>query len=146
MNVIEERENLIRQEFAGFSDPDQKWKWILSIAREHKGMDPALKDDKFLVKGCAAQMYLVPEFKNGVLHFHLDTEAGVDNPLISRGLGVLALRIYNDRTPQEILAARSEFFQEIGLQNGMSPTRANGFASLLRQIGLYAQVYARLAK
>lgn len=146
MKTIAEMENELREVFASFADPDLKWKWILQIAREHQGMDAALRDEKFLVKGCAARMFLVPQFQEGKLHFHMDTEAGADNPLISRGLGALALRLYNDRTPSEILAAKPEFFQEIGLQNGMSPTRANGFASLLRQIGLYAQVYARMAK
>jgi len=66
--------------------------------------------------------------------------------LISRGLGALALKLYHGQKPSEILKARSEFFQDIGLNVGLSPTRANGFASLLKQIGLYAQVFARLEK
>ncbi|HSQ42150.1 MAG TPA: SufE family protein [Fibrobacteraceae bacterium] len=141
---IAERENEIRGKFATFQHPDDKWKWILQLAREHPGMDPRLRDEKFLVKGCAARMFLVPEFRDGVLWLHMDTEAGDENPLFSRGLGALALHLYHKQKPSEILKARAEFFQDIGLQVGLSPSRANGFASLLRQIGLYAQVYARL--
>ena len=143
---IAEVEAEVRQIFAGFTDPDEKWKWLLRIAREHQGMDPKLKDEKFLVKGCAARMFLVPEFKDGVLNLHMDTESGAENPLISRGLGALALMLYHGQKPSEILKAHSEFFQDIGLNVGLSPTRANGFASLLKQIGLYAQVFARLEK
>jgi len=144
MQTIQERQEEVRSLFKAFQDPDDKWKWLLRIAREHPGMDPALKDEKFLVKGCAARMFLVPEFKDGILHLNMDTESGSDNPLISRGLGALALRIYNDQTPAAILATDNQFFQDIGLNVGLSPTRANGFASLLKQIGLFAQVYARI--
>jgi len=146
VKTIPELEEEVRLIFASFQDPDAKWKWLLRIAREHPGMDPKLRDEKFLVKGCAARMFLVPEFKDGRLWLHMDTEGGAENPLISRGLGALALRIYSRQKPSDILKAHSEFFQEIGLNVGLSPTRANGFASLLKQISLFAQVFARLEK
>jgi len=140
--TIEESQNEIRNIFAAFGNPDDKWKFLLKIAKEHGGMDDSLKQDKFIVKGCAAKMFLVPEYKDGILIFHLDTEGGESTPLLSRGLGALALKIYNNQKPADILAAKPEFFQEIGLQIGLTPTRANGFASLLKQIYMYAQVYS----
>jgi len=139
---IEESQNEIRSIFAAFGNPDDKWKFLLKIAKEHSGMDDNLKQDKFIVKGCAAKMFLVPEYKDGILIFHLDTEGGESTPLLSRGLGVLALKIYNNQKPADILAAKPEFFQEIGLQIGLTPTRTNGFASLLKQIYMYAKVYS----
>jgi cysteine desulfuration protein SufE len=139
---IEESQNEIRNIFSSFESPDDKWKFLLKIAREHGGMDADLKQEKFIVKGCAAKMFLVPEYRDGVLHFHMDTEGGESTPLLSRGLGVLALKIYNHRKPADILEAKPEFFQEIGLQIGLTPTRANGFASLLKQIYMYAKVYS----
>ncbi|GBU25503.1 Fe-S metabolism protein SufE [Fibrobacteria bacterium R8-3-H12] len=140
--TIEESQNEIRSIFAAFGNPDDKWKFLLKIAKEHNGMDDSLKQDKFIVKGCAAKMFLVPEYKDGILIFHLDTEGGESTPLLSRGLGALALKIYNNQKPADILAAKPEFFQEIGLQVGLTPTRANGFASLLKQIYMYAKVYS----
>lgn len=141
---ISEIQSEIRAEFAAFASSDDKWKFLLRIAREHQGMDPALKDEKFLVRGCAARMFLVPQFKDGVLVLHMDTEGGMENPLLSRGLGALAVRLYNGQKPTDILKADPAFFQDIGLNVGLSPTRANGFASLLKQIYLYAQVYAKM--
>jgi cysteine desulfuration protein SufE len=140
--TIEESQNEIRNVFAAFGSPDDKWKFLLKIAREHSGMDDSLKQDKFVVKGCAAKMFLIPEYKDGILIFHLDTEGGESTPLLSRGLGALALKIYNYQKPVDILAAKPEFFQEIGLQIGLTPTRANGFASLLKQIYMYAKAYS----
>ncbi len=145
MSELEKRQEEVREAFASFTDPDDKWKYILKLAKEHPGMDASLKDEKFLVKGCAATMYLVPKFENGVLVFNMDTEGGKENPLISRGLGAIALKIYNGLTPAEILTADPAFFQTIGLSVGLSPTRANGFASLLKQIFLYARVFAAMA-
>lgn len=145
MSTIAERQEKIRAEFAEFKDQDDKWKYLLRLARECQGMASNLKEEKFLVKGCASRMFLVPEYKEGLLHFHLDTEAGSDNPLISRGLGALALNVYNDQSPAEILKADPHFFQSIGLDIGLTPTRANGFASMVKQIYLYAQVFSKLA-
>jgi len=139
---IEESQDEIKKIFASFESPDDKWKFLLKIAKEHNGMDVNLKQEKFIVKGCAAKMFLIPEYKNGILYFYMDTEDGESTPLLSRGLGALALKIYNAQKPADILAAKPEFFQEIGLQIGLTPTRANGFASLLKQIYMYAKVYS----
>ncbi|MCL2260552.1 MAG: SufE family protein [Fibromonadales bacterium] len=144
--TIEESQNEIKTIFAAFENSDDKWKFLLKLAKEHEGMDASLKDEKFIVKGCAAKMFLVPEFKDGIMHFHMDTEDGEVTPLLSRGLGALAVKIYNRQKPADILAAKPEFFQEIGLQIGLTPTRANGFASLLKQIYMYAKVYSLIER
>lgn len=144
--IIEKRLEEVRTKFAGFTDPDDKWKFILDLAKAHKGMDAALKAEKFVISGCASTMYLVPNFDGNLLHFEMDVEGGTTNPLISRGLGALALKIYNDTAPADILAVDPKFFQDIGLNVGLSPTRSNGFASLVKQIYLYARVFAALAK
>ncbi|MBR4348358.1 MAG: SufE family protein [Fibrobacter sp.] len=144
--LITERTEEVRAMFASFVDPDDKWKYLLDLARAHKGMDAGLKDAKFIIQGCASTMYLVPKFADGVLHFEMDVEGGTTNPLISRGLGALALKVYNDLPPSEILSLDPVFFQDIGLNVGLSPTRSNGFASLVKQIYLYARVYDAISK
>lgn len=145
MPELEKRQAEVRAIFGAFKDPDDKWRFLLKLAKEHKGMPEELRDEKFLVKGCAARMFLVPRFEGGKVIFEMDTDGGMENPLISRGLGALALKIYNGLSPAEILSADPHFFQEIGLSVGLSPTRANGFASLLKQVYLYARVYSAVA-
>ena len=119
---------------------------LLDLAREHKGMDASLKAEKFIIQGCASTMYLVPKFDGAKIHFEMDVEGGTTNPLISRGLGALALQIFNDMAPADILSVDPTFFQQIGLNVGLSPTRSNGFASLLKQIYLYARVFDAISK
>ena len=143
---IVDRQEKIRAKFASFTDPDDKWKFLLDLAREHKGMDASLKAEKFIIQGCASTMYLVPKFDGAKIHFEMDVEGGTTNPLISRGLGALALQIFNDMAPADILSVDPTFFQQIGLNVGLSPTRSNGFASLVKQIYLYARVYMALSK
>lgn len=142
--IINTQEN-IKSEFMFIEDSDERWAYLLKLARKHPAMDLSLQDDKFLVKGCATRLYLVPQFIDGKLKLHMDTDGGGDSPLIVRGLAALAYRVYNDRTPKEILETTPDFFQEIGLTVALSATRANGFASLLRQIYLYAKVYAAMS-
>lgn len=143
---IVDRQEKIRAKFASFTDPDDKWKFLLDLAREHKGMDASLKAEKFIIQGCASTMYLVPKFDGAKIHFEMDVEGGTTNPLISRGLGALALQVFNDMAPADILSVDPTFFQQIGLNVGLSPTRSNGFASLLKQIYLYARVFDAISK
>ena len=143
---IQERQESLRKTFSSFKDADGKWEFLLSLARNHKGMDASLKAEKFIIQGCASTMYLVPSFNGETIHFEMDVEGGTTNPLISRGLGALALQIYNDQTPAAILSVDPEFFRNIGLNVGLSPTRSNGFASLLKQIYLYARVFDAISK
>jgi cysteine desulfuration protein SufE len=146
MSAIEERLESVRSKFASFSDQDDKWKFLLDLARAHKGMDASLKAEKYIIQGCASTMYLVPKFESGIVHFEMEVEGGTTNPLISRGLGALALQIYNDLSPKDILSVDAKFFQDIGLNVGLSPTRSNGFASLIKQIYLYARVFDAISK
>ena len=144
---ITESQSQIKSEFLNLATTDDKWKYLLQLAREHESIDDSIKDEKFLIKGCATRLFLIPKFETGVLHFYIDTDSGSDSPLIVRGLAHLAWRVYNGQSPADILSSDIGFFQEIGLNVALSATRANGFASLLKQIFLYARVFqATLSK
>ena len=129
---------------AAFPDTDSKWSWLLKLAKAHPAMADEYRNEKFLVRGCATRLYLAPVFEDGRLWFETDTDAGDASPLIVRGLADLAQRLYSGQRPSDILAFDPEFFRKTGIHGALSATRANGFASLLRQIRLYAEAYARL--
>ena len=146
MNDITLEQNKILAEFEALPDKDAKWSYLLKIARNHSQIDGAKFDEKYLVKGCATRLFLIPEFVESKLILHIDTETGSDSPLIVRGLGALAARLYSGKPPSDILNSDPAFFQSIGLNVALSATRANGFASLLKQIYLYAKVFSAMAK
>ena len=136
---IEEIATEIETTIKGFSDSDARWKWLLEISKKQPRLDPSLLDDRFLIHGCASRLYLIPKFENGKIWF--DTDSDDSSSLISRGLASLAIRLFSGQTPADILSFDTEFFRKVGLYNSLSPSRANGFSSLLRQIRLYALVY-----
>lgn len=141
--MIEERKSELQTKFAQL-DSDGKWAYLLKLAKSHPGMDESLKQEKFLVKGCATRLFLVPQFSDGKLNFSMDTDGGGESPLIVRGLAALVQGLLKDLSPKEILEFNPEFFQDLGLNVALSATRANGFASMLKQIQMYAQVFVRM--
>ena len=129
----------LKQTFANFKSTDDKWTFLLDLAKNHECSEN-IRDDKYLVKGCSTKLWLKPVFVNNSLHFDVDAEIG----LLSLGLGILATMLYNGRTVQEMAQIDQNVFIEIGLLNGLSPTRNNGFTSLLKQIDLYIKFYIKL--
>ena len=129
-------EDELKQKFANFKSADDKWTYLINLAKNHKCSEN-IREDKFLIKGCSTKLWLKPVFVNNNLHFEVDAEIG----LISLGLGILATMLYNGRTLQEMAQVDQNIFIDIGLLNGLSPTRNNGFTSILKQINLYIKFY-----
>jgi cysteine desulfuration protein SufE len=82
-------------------------------------------------------VWLHPTFDNGIVHFDADSDA-----VIVKGLVALVLLVYNDRTPQEIVASNDDLRSELGLDQHLSQNRSNGLASMLKQLRLYALAYS----
>lgn len=85
------------------------------------------------VHGCQSQVWLHAKNEDGLIRFEADSDA-----LIVKGLIALLLRVYNGRTPSEILLTDPHFITMIGLDRHLSPTRANGLGAMLKKIKLYA--------
>ena len=97
-------------------------------------MDPKLKIDQFLVKGCISKAWLVPQFKSGQVAFFADSEA-----MIVKGIISVLLDLYNDCTPQEILQEDGTFLADVGITEHLSMNRRNGLANFLKLIHTYAR-------
>lgn len=139
--MINQRQDQIREKFRTFTSNDDKWEYLIALAKNHtepEGMD---KSDEYIIPGCSTTMYLVPKYNNGIIHFDIGTVSRGTTPFISLGLAELAMFIYNDATPSEILATDKGFFKEIGLDIGLTPTRNNGFASILDRIYKFAEIF-----
>ena len=102
-------------------------------------LDPAEKCDTYLIRGCQSRVWLVPENRDGLVFFRGESDA-----VIVKGLVALLLRVVSGRTPRELLENPLHFIDEIGLNQHLSPTRANGLLAMVKQIRLYAVAYQRL--
>lgn len=133
MLSIKDVQKEIVEEFQFLPDWEEKYGEIIHLGRKLPEYPEVYREEKYKVKGCQSQVWLRPEFKDGKIHFDADSDA-----LIVKGLIALLMRVYNARTPQEIIDNPPDFLREIGIDNHLSPTRKNGLGAMMKQIQLYA--------
>ncbi len=135
MTIQETKENII-EEFELFDDWMDRYNYIIEMGKECEGIEEKYKTKQYLISGCQSQVWLSAEYKEGKIIFQADSDA-----IITKGIVQLLMRVVNNRTPQEIINEDFSFLDNIGLKEHLSPTRANGLSSMIRQIKLYALVF-----
>ncbi len=138
--TIEEVQQDIIEEFSVYEDWMDKYSYLIELGNSLDPLDPKLKNDQHLIKGCQSRVWLVPEFKDGKIYFQGESDA-----VIVKGLVALLLRVASGHTPKEIMESELHFVDDIGLKQHLSPTRSNGLLAMIKQIKLYAVAYNRIA-
>lgn len=133
MSTIANAQQELIDEFSMFEDWQDKYAHIIELGRELDGIPREFKDDAHKVKGCQSQVWLHAEPREGKLYLQAESDA-----LIVQGLIAILLRIYQNRSPEEILNADLGFFEEIGLLSHLSMNRTNGLNSMINTIRAYA--------
>ncbi|GAB4222981.1 MAG: SufE family protein [Francisella sp.] len=128
-NVVIQRQQEIVEELSFFEDWEDKYDYILSLAKQLPEFPEHKKVDDNLIKGCQSQVWFDSKIQNGKLYFIATSDA-----LIVSGLIALILRVYNDATPDDILASNTDFIEQIGFGKNLSVTRSNGLKSMLDYI------------
>jgi len=135
MSIKEKQQELI-DDFAFLSDWEQKYEYIIDLGKELKGLPEEKKKENILIKGCQSQVWLDAELRDGKIFFLADSDG-----ILPKGIISLLVGVYSGHTAEEILAADFDFISKIGLQEFLSPSRANGLASMIKQIKFYAVAY-----
>ena len=135
MGIKEKQQKLI-DDFAFLSDWEQKYEYIIDLGKELKGLPEEKKKEDILIKGCQSQVWLDAELRDGKIFFFADSDG-----ILPKGIISLLVGVYSGHTAEEILAADFDFISKIGLQEFLSPSRANGLASMIKQIKFYAVAY-----
>jgi len=133
MASISSRVETLINEFQGIDSWEDKYKYIITKGKELDNLSDGYKEDKFLVKGCQSKVWFHAEIRDGVVYFQGDSDAS-----IVRGIVALLLYVYSGSTPDEILATKPTFLEDIGLREHLSMSRSNGLSAMLKQISLYA--------
>ena len=133
--TINEIQDEIIEEFAGFDDWMDKYQLLIDLGNEQEPLDEKDKTEQNLIDGCQSRVWLVAELikEPGVIHFRAESDA-----LIVKGIVALLIRVLSDHTPQEILNADLYFIEAIGLKEHLSPTRSNGLLAMVKQMRMYA--------
>jgi len=133
INVIQDK---IIEEFSELDDWLDKYEYLIDLGKELNPLAADLKTEDNAIKGCQAKVWISAEMKDGKLCFFADSDA-----LITKGLVALLLRVLNDQTPADIVNADLYFIEKVGLNSHLSPSRANGLASIVKQIKWYGMEY-----
>ena len=134
--TIKEIQEEIVDEFLMFDDWMERYEYIIELGKSIPLIDEQYKTDDNAIKGCQSKVWLFAEQKNKKIIFTADSDA-----ILTKGIIALLLRVFSNHTPQEILDADTSFIDEIGLKEHLSPTRANGLVSMIKQLKLYAVAY-----
>jgi len=137
MGIIEVQNEII-EEFSLFEDWMQRYEYMIELGKSIELIDNSKKIDSNLIKGCQSKLWLHAELKNNKLIFKADSEA-----IITKGIAAVLLRVFSNQTPEDILNANLDFVDKIGLKEHLSPTRANGLISMIKQIKYYALAYTK---
>ncbi|MBN2524355.1 MAG: SufE family protein [Bacteroidales bacterium] len=133
---IQEVQNEIVEEFNAFDDWMDRYNHLIEISNDLPPIDGKLKNNDYLIRGCQSKVWLNAEYSDGKIIFTADSDA-----IITKGIIALLIRVLSNRTPEEIMKTDLEFIDKIGLQQNLSPTRANGLLSMIKQMRLYAMAY-----
>jgi len=133
---IEEIENEIVDEFSFFTDWIDKYQYIIELGRKLSGFPKNKMTNEYKIKGCQSSVWLVTGIEDGKIKFKADSDSS-----IVKGLVALLIRVLSEQTPDDILNAKLEFIDKIGLRKHLASTRSNGLSAMIKQMKMYALAY-----
>ena len=133
---IEKVQTEIIEEFALFDDWMQRYEYMIDLGKSLPLIDPKYKTDNHIIKGCQSKDWVHADMEDDKVIFTADSDA-----IITKGIIAILIRAFSNHSPQEILDADTTFIDQIGLKEHLSPTRANGLVSMIKQLKLYALAY-----
>ena len=132
MTLAEKQQEII-DEFAIYDDWMDKYEYIIELGKDLPVIPEDLKTEDRLIDGCQSRVWLDSTLEDGKMKYTADSDA-----IIAKGIIGLLIRVLNDEKPADIATCDLHFIKEIGLQEHLSPTRANGLASMVKKMKLSA--------
>ncbi|MGB0254660.1 MAG: SufE family protein [Flavobacteriaceae bacterium] len=135
MNIAEQQAEIVA-EFALFDDWMQRYEYMIELGKSLPLIAAEYKTDDHIIKGCQSKVWVHAELVEDKIVFTADSDA-----IITKGIIAILIRVFSNQHPKDILAADTAFIDEIGLKEHLSPTRANGLVSMIKQLKMYALAY-----
>jgi cysteine desulfuration protein SufE len=133
---IKEIQDEIVDEFSMFDDWMQRYEYIIELGKNLPLIEEEFKTEENIIKGCQSKVWLKGEQKGDVVIFTADSDA-----ILTKGIIAILIRVFSNQKPADILDANMGFIDEIGLKEHLSPTRANGLVSMIKNIKMYALAF-----
>ena len=139
--TIQQVEEEIIDEFSFLESWDEKYEYIIDLGKRLPDLEDKYKVEENTVKGCQSTVWLVASYENGLVHFKADS-----NTVITKGLISMLVRVLSGHTPDEIIEAKLEFIDRIGMTTHLAQTRSNGLRAMVRNMKTYAIGYKAMQK
>lgn len=130
--IIAAQEEIV-DEFSLFDDWMQRYEYMIELGKSLPIIDPEYKTEDNIIKGCQSKVWLHADLEENKLVFTADSDA-----IITKGIIAILIRVFSHQHPNAILDADTSFIDKIGLKEHLSPTRANGLVSMIKQLKMYA--------
>lgn len=131
-SVLEKQKQLI-EDFKLFDNWEERYEYIIQMGKKLPPIPDEKKKDDYLIKGCQSKVWLIASLKDDLVHFDADSDG-----ILPKGVIAILLSVFNDQPAEEIINAPTDFIKDLGFYEFLSPSRANGLASMLKQIKFYA--------
>ena len=136
MESITEKQQEVIEEFSLFEDWMQRYEHMIDLGKSLPLIAEEYKTEDNIIKGCQSKVWVHAALKEDQLVFTADSDA-----IITKGIIAILIRVFSHQHPKAILEADTDFIDKIGLKEHLSPTRANGLVSMIKQIKMYAVAY-----
>ena len=134
--TITEIQDQIVDEFSMFDDWMERYEYIIELGKKLPLINEEFKTDDNIIKGCQSKFWLKGEQNDDIIVFTADSDA-----ILTKGIIAILIRAFSNQKAADILAADMSFIDEIGLKEHLSPTRANGLVSMIKNIKMYALAF-----
>lgn len=133
---ITEIQNEIIDEFSMFEDWEERYQYMIDLGKTLPLIEEQYKTEDHLIKGCQSRVWVHAELVGDKVVFTADSDA-----IITKGIIAILIRVFSNQHPKDIIEANTDFIDKIGLKEHLSPTRANGLVSMIKQLKMYAVAY-----
>ena len=133
METIQDVQEEIVEEFSMFEDWMQRYEYMIELGKSLPMINIQYKTNDYIIKGCQSKVWIHADLHDDKLIFTADSDA-----IITKGIIAILIRAFSHQHPDAILEAGTEFIDKIGLKEHLSPTRANGLVSMIKQLKMYA--------
>ncbi|MGB0258729.1 MAG: SufE family protein [Coraliomargarita sp.] len=133
MSLAEKQSTLV-EEINLIPDAYERLGHIVELGKKAEGLPEELRIDSFKIEGCMSQLWVVPEFKDGLCFFRSESDSA-----IVKGIASLLCTFYSEASPEDILANDASFLGEVGITQHLSPNRRNGLSRIVESVQRFAK-------
>ncbi len=140
-NKIHEIEEEIIENFSLFDEWEEKYEYVIDLGKKLPVLADKHKLEENIIKGCQSTVWLVADYKDGRVYYQADSDA-----IIVKGLVSMLIQVLSGQSPQDILNAKMDFINEIGMMGHLAQTRSNGLVAMIKQMKNYALAYQTIGQ